>query len=187
MELNKWEDFRQTVSELKALGDFIWRGQRKAWPLTSSIDRDSAYDDPKTRDNLLNVHRENFKKGMNDSHPGIELGDENHIWALGQHYGLRTPLLDWTKCPHTAAYFAFERLKTTRDDTHRFVYALNETVRRLIRKKKGTDSFRYIDLIKRSNIRVIGLQSKREFSLGRSMGMTSREASVSTQGEDRVS
>jgi len=54
------------------------------------------------------------------------LQSENDWWALGQHFGLATPLLDWTRSPFAAAYFAFEGISPDPTE-YRVVYALNQT------------------------------------------------------------
>jgi len=42
---------------------------------------------------------------------------------VGQHFGLATPLLDWTRSPFAATYFAFEELAPDPTD-YRVVYGL---------------------------------------------------------------
>jgi len=115
---------------------YIWRGQRhKDWTLSSSIDRQLGTlgllslraDD---LDRILADHLESFKyatRGRRGPTPASLL--ENDWWALGQHFGLATPLLDWTRSPFAAAYFAFE-LNSDPTDC-RVVYGLDQNAVKL--------------------------------------------------------
>ncbi|MBA7584773.1 hypothetical protein ES708_26733 [subsurface metagenome] len=145
LDLSLWEDFRKVVKIFNGNTDYIWRGQRcypeqidistnnKGWKLISTFDR--YYKPGKIK---LNEIFNNFKKrllDLPDTH-NIDFTKNYEIWAIGQHYGLPTPLLDWTKNPNTAAYFAFYKKKDKNQTKDRVVYALNRVLERYILKEK---------------------------------------------------
>lgn len=142
--LHSWKNFFGFVeSEIfdstdKSKHSYIWRGQRSAgWSLSSSLDRlfqrlDLLAASPDELERLSAKHLRSFKlaaRGRRGSNPAA-LTQDNEWWALGQHFGLATPLLDWTRSPFAAAYFAFEELGSDDEldgkSEFRAVYALDE-------------------------------------------------------------
>ena len=53
--------------------------------------------------------------------------NDNEIWAIGQHYGLNTPLLDWSASIGVALFFAFEKQNKNESEVaeHRCIYFWN--------------------------------------------------------------
>ncbi len=55
------------------------------------------------------THFKHGCKGLPDFNRSL---NDDGYWALGRHFGLLTPLLDWTLSPYVSAFFAFsERLQ----------------------------------------------------------------------------
>ncbi len=120
IKFDSWKHFASWINE-DAIdsNNYIWRGQKNAeWELIPSIDRvissSNANELSHLRDFKLSV------TGRRGQHPP-KLNDLEW-WALGQHHGLYTPLLDWTKSPFVALFFAFEKHA---DIDYRAVYCLD--------------------------------------------------------------
>ena len=151
--LEQWNKFHGVIAKLFEHGDFIWRGQTCDWPLKSKFDR--MVKSKQDRETKLVEHKSNFLraiKGRRGNNPP-QLENPEDIWAIGQHFGLATPLLDWTESPFVAAYFAFREkeihIDSAQDNRCRFVFGLNKDIRRWGpgRLSKSEPFHRYINFV----------------------------------------
>lgn len=119
VKCDNWLAFNDYVnSKLTRFRSYIFRGQAKSdWKLKSTLDRRMPDADigryPGKRWSQIirarDEHLEAFKyaaRGRRGPSPA-KLETDDEWWALGQHFGLATPLLDWSESPYVAAYFAF--------------------------------------------------------------------------------
>jgi len=100
----KWFEFF-LEKEFLSRTNYIYRGHANAsWLLEPTLDRIVGKPgSPKRAQHLRSFQY--ATRGRRGSTP-LTITNENDWWALGQHHGLATPLLDWSESPFVALYFA---------------------------------------------------------------------------------
>jgi hypothetical protein len=120
-----WADFKLQVSlDLATPGAFIYRGQRNsAWTLKSTLHRTEIFAETSKSKPYFDVLLPRVHEAMEtwtgrswDLVHGLA-----EFLAFLQHNGFPTPLLDWTRSPYIAAYFAFESIRDLVPQQDQFV------------------------------------------------------------------
>lgn len=115
------KDLMDLIHDFGTKRGFVYRGQaNEKWELKANLFRNriGCIID-------LSSHLEKFEKHL-IGRKNIDGLSENEIWAIGQHYGLHTPLLDWSISIAVAIFFAFESPKETSDNRSLFILDANK-------------------------------------------------------------
>ncbi|MFT6489264.1 MAG: hypothetical protein ACJAXQ_000031 [Parvibaculaceae bacterium] len=109
-QLEDWEQFHDLVKTYRFRhreAEYVFRGQHRFdWPLQPSLDRLSS---GAIKAEIAKKQLHNFRLSVRGRVPDSAFHnvDGDDIWAMGQHHGLATPLLDWTSAPYVELFFAF--------------------------------------------------------------------------------
>jgi len=143
INIKSWEEFKSRYRSILSIknrlyrdNSFLFRGQMNSeWKINSSFDR-QGFEINKHSD-LLNYFESNLRIHQ---HPLIEKQNYNIelLTAFAQHSGLPTRLIDWSKSPYIAAFFAFsDVIQNNFKGRLCSIYALNKNSIDIKKDKKG--------------------------------------------------
>jgi hypothetical protein len=172
-EVKNWLEFIENIeNNFIDHKDYLYRGHRDStWSLESTFDRkykeslkkiEPELHSKLSYKTLLNCHLDNFKKNSIGKriNPNKKLNN-TEWWALGQHYGLDTPLLDWTISPYIALYFAlFNPVSPKSNYRTLWIFSPISLQAIAINQEPESDFIKEIDSPVDENIRLLSQRGK---------------------------
>jgi hypothetical protein len=126
-EVDDWLNLDWKIKEFAHWSEYIFRGQAQDnWLLESTLSRALKTVKARNKKQLVTDHLRNFSleiRGRRGDNPRSLT--ENELWALGQHFGLFTPLLDWTESPWIALFFSLSSIEKS-ETGKRALWALHK-------------------------------------------------------------
>ena len=129
--VENWKTFVENISgeENRATREVVYRGQRRYdWPLESTLTR--MFDGGAIPLDMSDRMHSKFLLAMRGRGFDLSKEEQNEVWAFGQHYGLATPMLDWTESPFVALFFAFVKEDSSfeKPNSSRAIYFLDRSL-----------------------------------------------------------
>lgn len=118
--IEEWDKFTELIGNIERRYEgqqhhFFYRGQiNKLWGLESSFLREIKKTENLNPERYFQIEKDAQREFASQVHLHLDpsalpaSGDWLEWWALMQHYGAPTRLLDWSASPYVAAYFAVE-------------------------------------------------------------------------------
>ncbi|MGJ8671005.1 MAG: FRG domain-containing protein [Oceanococcus sp.] len=154
IEARDWTHLKELMSDnYSHQYQYVFRGQRdSSWQLESTLSRLVRSAKSTAHPTSIEIRQIlQFRmaiRGLRGPNPA-KLNDDE-VFCLGQHYGLATPLLDWTHSPYIAAYFAFESAVSS-GTGKRTVWMLN----RIKIEMEPSKHVKFLDPLQDDNNRIV--------------------------------